>query len=105
MLFFRSLCIYQVRRRSRIALLFLLHQNDAVPCGSSSATLFILYYTVQYLIVSVDQGGYSIMESVLYAQYIVATCPRHGQILRLQRPYRNRGDSVHYHSIKGGLGV
>jgi hypothetical protein len=31
------------------------------------------------------QGGYSIMESVLYAQYIVATCHRHGQILRLQR--------------------
>jgi hypothetical protein len=31
------------------------------------------------------QGGYRIMESVLYAQYIVATCPRHGQILRLQR--------------------
>jgi hypothetical protein len=31
------------------------------------------------------QGGYIIMESVLYAQYIVATCPRHGQILRLQR--------------------
>jgi hypothetical protein len=32
-----------------------------------------------------EQGGYSIMESVLYAQYIVTTCPRHGQILRLQR--------------------
>jgi hypothetical protein len=42
------------------------------------------------------------MESVLYAQYIVATCPRHGQILRLQRHKRNSGDSVHYHSIKGG---
>jgi hypothetical protein len=35
--------------------------------------------------VRVTQGGYSIVESVLYAQYIVATCPRHGQILRLQR--------------------
>jgi hypothetical protein len=44
------------------------------------------------------------MESVLYAQYIVATCPRHGHILRLQRHKRNRGDSVHYHNIKGGAG-
>jgi hypothetical protein len=28
-----------------------------------------------------SQGGYSIMESALYAQYIVSTCPRYGQIL------------------------
>jgi hypothetical protein len=62
----------------------------------------VVLYTVSSL--GKNQGGYSIMESVLFAQYIVATCPRHGQILRLQRHWRNSGDSVHYHSIKGGAG-